>query len=94
MSNPTEDQLTEELIKVKYKCYRAYLRTLDEEFLGYEFADRIGDEDNGFDWLMNHGGRGAVIDKLEDWCANVLYDDPMFHPVNHEYLKACEPKIY
>ena len=35
----TVEQLTEELLKVKYKCYQHYLFTLDEEFLGGDNAN-------------------------------------------------------
>ena len=40
------NKLTEELIKTKYKCYQAYLSLLDDEFIAYEYSDRIGNEDN------------------------------------------------
>lgn len=81
-----------ELIQTKYTHYQEYLRILDDEFLGYEYADRIGNEDGSFEWLMAHKGFGGVIDALEDWCANELYDNPYLKPVNQEYKDICNAK--
>jgi len=93
MADVEKENLTEQLIQIKYKCYRAYLRSLDEEFLAYEYADRIGNEDGGYEWLMEHGGDPEVIDRLEDWAANALFDDPLFHPINRKYMEACRAKL-
>jgi len=88
------ENLKEKLIALKYKCYQAYLRSLDDEFLRYEYADRIGmdlagDGADEFRGLSNH----KIIDRLEDHMANAIYDDPLgCHPINQEYMEACKPQ--
>ena len=84
----TQDQLTEELIKTKYDCYCEYLKLLDEEYLCFEYCDHIGNEDGDLQRLTE----AQIIEKLEDWCSNVLFDEPTYHPINHEYLSACQEK--
>ena len=44
MTNHDEkiNKLTEELIQFKFKRYKVYLKRLHEEFLCFEFCDRIG----------------------------------------------------
>ena len=89
-NQPTWDEinkLREELIRVKYEQYRDYLVILDDEFLSYEFCDRIGNECGDLDWYWAHKGRGHIVVKLLDWCANALFDDPYFNPVNQEYVE-------
>ncbi len=83
-----ENTITEELIKVKYECYQNYLECLDEEYLRFEYCDHIGNEDGALDRLTD----SDIINKLEDWCSNALFDDPLYHPINHEYLSACQGK--
>ena len=77
---------TEELIKTKYKCYQLYLKCLDEEYLRFEYCDHIGDECDELQDLTD----SEIIEKLEEWCSISLLDDPMYHPVNHEYLSVCQ----
>ena len=84
------EKLKESLIALKYKCYQAYLRVLDDEFLRYEYADRIGNDLGEADWLLP-SERRKIIDRLEDNMANLLYDDPMLEPVNKKYWEACKP---
>ena len=84
-------KLTEALIKTKYECYQAYLKSLDDEFLKYEFNDRMGaDPENYYGYALHHENQGHWIATLEDWCANALYEDPLFHPINMEYKEACK----
>ena len=82
------ENLKEKLIALKYKCYQAYLRSLDDEFLRYEYTDRIGNELGEADYLLPC----KMIDRLEDHMANAIYDDPLgCHPINQEYMEACKP---
>ena len=84
----TQDQLTEELIAVKFKCYKLYLRSLTEEFLAMEYCDHIGDECGELQDLTEP----QIMEKLEDWCANVLFDDPMYHPINQSYKEQSNAR--
>lgn len=81
-----ENTITEELIAVKYECYQEYLKLLDEEYLRFEYCDRIGNEDGDLERLTD----SDIINKLEDWCSNALFDDPMYHPINQEYREKCK----
>lgn len=47
--------------------YEQYLNSLDDEQLGYEFADRIGDELREFSYFMENKGRDFVIEYLTDY---------------------------
>jgi hypothetical protein len=86
-----KQELTEELIKTKYKCYQHYLRILDEEFLAYEFNDRMGcDPVCYYTNAMNWDKENVWISTLEDNMANLLYDDPMMDPINREYWDQCK----
>lgn len=48
--------------------YRQKLELMDDELLGYEFADKchaaytMGE----YEWLLGHGGRDKIIDQLVD----------------------------
>ena len=80
----------EKFIKLKYKEYQNYLRSLDDEFLAYEFNDRMGcDPFDHFCNAMNAENTSKWIDALEDWAANTLYDNPDETIVNYEYLEQC-----
>lgn len=68
-------QENEIIIENKYEAYGELLRSLDEEFLGYEYADRIGAElgmpckDTQIAALESHYGCCLIDEPTLDWVA-------------------------
>jgi hypothetical protein len=80
------NKLTEHLIQVKYKQYQEYLKNLDDEYLAFEFNDRMGcDPVDYYSNANNWDNEPMWMETLLDSMANLLYDDPYMDPINEEY---------
>lgn len=60
------DKALETIHEINTKLYRQNLDEMSNEQLGYEFADRVGDECREFDLMMAQHGREFVVDYLCD----------------------------
>lgn len=86
MSNQTQD-INEQVVEL----YEDYLWGLDEEFLGYEYADVIGNEDSYFEWLLFHRGVQGVIEFLVNNYADNLIENPEYRR-DFQYAKTMEAR--